>query len=271
MHKHIKTATGADSSDASDIQAGDWNDPHRLNIATGTDANTTMEVGTCYAVDMSAWATADRTYTLPATASAGDQVAITIVAGNDSFELLITAASGDTLNGVAGGTEWSRLFITGETVTFTCTADNAAWVVTSDGRIPCQMVLKLTTNATGETAATFAAPTDKGGAWTALTNVGGCGTVADGKFNIRRAATYQISGRAVHINGTSLGKYFGARVYDGTTTFAIQQIAGAATVFQFSYGGTVALSSGFLQFTFRSEEGNKGLLADSTFCVMEVL
>ena len=101
---------------------------------TGTDANTTMAVNTLYVVDMSVWATADRTYTLPATAAVGDMIGIVITAGDASHELLITAASGDTLNGVSGGTEWSRLFITSEVVIMRCTVANSTWMVVQDGR-----------------------------------------------------------------------------------------------------------------------------------------
>lgn len=102
--------------------------------ATGTDANTTMAVNTLYVVDMSAWATADRTYTLPATAAVGDRVGVMVTAGDASHELIITAGTGDTLNGIAGGTEWSRVFITNEVVIMRCVVANATWIVETDGR-----------------------------------------------------------------------------------------------------------------------------------------
>ncbi len=114
---------------------------NRLNSAamtqiTGTDANTSMSVGNVYAVDMSSWATADRTYTLPAVAALGDMVSVMVAAGSATHELIITASSGDTLNGVAGGTEWSRVFITGEVLIFRCISASAGWVAEHDGRIP---------------------------------------------------------------------------------------------------------------------------------------
>lgn len=102
--------------------------------ATGTDADTTMAINTLYVVDMSAWATADRTYTLPATAAVGDRVGVTVTAGDATHELILTAGTGDTLNGIAGGTEWSRLFITNEVVIMRCIVANATWVVEYDGR-----------------------------------------------------------------------------------------------------------------------------------------
>lgn len=109
-------------------------DAAALSHVAGTDASTTMVVNTLYVVDMSAWATADRTYTLPATAAVGDRVGVLVTAGDASHELIITAAAGDTLNGVAGGTEWSRLFMTGEIVVMRCVAANATWIVEEDGR-----------------------------------------------------------------------------------------------------------------------------------------
>lgn len=117
-------------------------DAAALEHVAGSDANTTMAVNTLYVVDMSAWATADRTYTLPATAAVGDRVGVLVTAGNASFELLLTAASGDTLNGVAGGTEWSRVFITNECVIMRCVTANSAWEVEGRGRIPCAVSVR---------------------------------------------------------------------------------------------------------------------------------
>ena len=45
------------------LLVSDLRDYTNMVQATGTDANTTMAVNTMYVVDMSAWATADRTYT----------------------------------------------------------------------------------------------------------------------------------------------------------------------------------------------------------------
>ena len=134
--------------------------------ATGTDANTTMAANTLYTVDMSAWATADRTYTLPAVAAVGDRIGIMVTAGDASHELLVTAASGDTLNGIAGGTEWSRVFITNEVVIMRCIVANTTWVVEYDGRIPTSGLIFLSTDGDGEAATTWTLPTSVGGAWT---------------------------------------------------------------------------------------------------------
>jgi len=113
--------------------------------ATGTDANTTMAINTLYVVDMSAWATADRTYTLPATAAAGDRIGVMMTAGNASYELKLTAGTGDTLNGIAGGTEWSRLFIANEVVVMRCIVANTTWIVEYDGRQKAYSKISRTT------------------------------------------------------------------------------------------------------------------------------
>lgn len=113
--------------------------------ATGTDADTTMAVNTLYVVDMSAWATADRTYTLPATAAVGDRIGVMVTAGDASHELILTAGSGDTLNGIAGGTEWSRLFIASEVVIMRCIVANTTWVVEVDGRQKAYCKISRTT------------------------------------------------------------------------------------------------------------------------------
>ena len=105
-----------------------------LNHVAGGDADTTMAVGNMYVTDMSAWATADRTYTLPATAAVGDRIGIMVTAGDASHELIIKPNTGDTINGGSAAAEWSRLFITGEVVILRCVTADSAWVVEHDGR-----------------------------------------------------------------------------------------------------------------------------------------
>ena len=158
--------------------------------ATGTDADTTMAINTLYVVDMSAWATADRTYTLPAVAAVGDRCAVMVTAGDASHELILTAGSGDTLNGISGGTEWSRLFITNEVVIMRCVVANATWVVEYDGRIPQQGLMDLTTASDGNNASTYYRPTQTStaGVWTSRIDVGGVVSTADDWMRVRRAS-----------------------------------------------------------------------------------
>lgn len=163
--------------------------------ATGTDANTTMAVNTLYTVDMSAWATADRTYTLPATAAVGDRIGVMVTAGNASFELILTAGTGDTLNGIAGGTEWSRVFIANEVVIMRCVTANAAWVVEYDGRISQNAKMCLTTAADGEAASTYTLPTSAStpGAWTDEYDNSNLTSTSNSRIYVRRAGLYSIA------------------------------------------------------------------------------
>lgn len=168
-----------------------------MDHVAGSDAATAMSVNTLYVVDMSAWATADRTYTLPTTAAVGDRIGVMVTSGNASFELLLTAATSDTLNGVAGGTEWSRMFITGEVVIMRCVTANSAWVVEYDGRIPCEAVW----HATGSGSVTQSI---SGSTWTKvlddtfnteLFDVGGI-MGSDGTYIaavVRRAGRYEVT------------------------------------------------------------------------------
>lgn len=119
----VRVAASADSGRRWDAAA--------LDHATGADAATSMAANTMYVVDIGAWATANRTYTLPATAAVGDRVGILTTSANSTYKLNITAASGDTLDGVSGGTVWSSLYNADECIVMRCVTANAAWVVES--------------------------------------------------------------------------------------------------------------------------------------------
>lgn len=222
-----------------------------LDHVAGTDANTTMVVNTMYVVDMSAWATADRTYTLPATAAVGDRVGIMVSSGDASHELLITAASGDTLNGVAGGTEWSRLFITGEVVIMRCVAANATWVVEYDGRIPCAATWQAT--GSGSTTQSISAST-----WTKVlddtfnTELFDVGSVmgSDGTniaATIRRAGNYELlAGIAVNSVADQkeaiLGMFLNA---EGTPSYRLARLPTSGTNNSYPKGSiTVSAAAG---------------------------
>jgi plastocyanin len=159
----------------------------------GPDANTTMEAGVCYAVDLGTF-TATRTYTLPATARVGDRVQLLVTAGSATHEVIVTAGSGDTLNGVAGGTEWSRLLITGETLTLKCVDADSSWVVEIDGRIAQRAKMRLSTSADGEAASTYTRPTaaPTAGAWTSTWDNASINVPASDRIAPRRAGQYEI-------------------------------------------------------------------------------
>lgn len=252
-----------------------------LAHVTGTDAATTMEVGKLYVVDMSAWATADRTYTLPATAAVGDRVGVMVSAGNTStFELVLTAATGDTLNGVAGGTEWSRVFITGEVVIMRCVTASTAWVVEQDGRIPQLAKMYLSTAADGETASTYTRPTAAAvaGAWTDEFDNANLTSNANDRIYSRRAGTFVIAVAYVPKDSGTTGGFVNLEVRrNGTTVLggpsAIIQSAGVNRI-----NATLIASipaGEYVDYYFRTSDGGIGAAALApwvcTFAISEVL
>lgn len=102
---------------------------------TPTTANQTAAVNTRYFANISGL-TATRNFVLPAGAI-GDQIELTITTGSSQFEFVIIGSSGISINNAAPATEWSRLFITGESVTLVASSATN-WQVVADGRIPTQ-------------------------------------------------------------------------------------------------------------------------------------
>jgi len=165
-----------------------------LNHVAGGDADTTMAVGNMYVTDMSGWATADRTYTLPAAAAVGDRVGIMVTAGDASHELIIKPNTGDTINGGSAAAEWSRLFITGEVVILRCVTADSAWVVEYDGRIPCQVVMEAASAQTGVASGSWVTMTQgASGSWATPINIGNMADTANNRFITRRAGNYYVT------------------------------------------------------------------------------
>jgi len=246
--------------------------------ATGTDADTTMAINTLYVVDMSAWATADRTYTLPATAAVGDRIGIMVTAGDASHELIITAGTGDTLNGIAGGTEWSRLFITNEVVIMRCVVANTTWVVEYDGRIPQKCDMELTTSCDGEGINTFTRPTQcsTAGVWTARVDVGSLASVSQDRITVRRAGNYNvlIAGRIK--DSSADGANFNVACYQnaGATLVLLggQQPGAIAQPIASSARLLPLVADDYLVYQYRTTAGSLGQQSGQTwFDVLEVL
>jgi hypothetical protein len=249
-----------------------------LSHVAGADANTTMVIGALYVVD-GATLTADRTYTLPATAAVGDRIGVMMSAGSASYEVLLTAASGDTLNAVAGGTEWSRLFITGEVVIMRCVAVNATWVVEVDRRIPQQCDIELTTAADGEAANTFTRPTAAAspGAWTARIDNASLATVASDRITVRRAGNFQCVASGRQKDAPADGAYFNVGLYKnaGATLVLLGQdfSSGAAQNPLAANARTLPLvADDYLYYQYRTQAGSLGLIANQAwFGLVEVL
>lgn len=168
-------------------------DAAALEHVAGSNAAVSMAVNTMYVVDGSAL-TANRTYTLPAVCAVGDRCGVMLTSGNASFAVLLTAASGDTLNGVAGGTEWSRLFIANEVVIMRCVTANSTWIVEEDGRIPCYLKMVAASSQTGVASSTWTTVTQGAtGSWSVPINVGGMADTANHSAVIRRSGNYQFT------------------------------------------------------------------------------
>lgn len=248
--------------------------------ATGTDANTTMAINTLYVVDMSAWATADRTYTLPATAAVGDRIGVMVTAGNASYELKLTAGTGDTLNGIAGGTEWSRLFITNEVVIMRCVVANATWVVEYDGRIPQNAKMYLSTSADGEAASTYTLPTSAAtpGAWTDAFDNANITSPSDSRIYSRRASALICVVSYVNKDTGTTGDYCNLEIRkNGTDVIGgPSMLIGASNVNRITAVMSTTLPAGeYLSYYYRTQAGGIGANGASTwactFAIMEVL
>lgn len=224
--------------------------------------------------------TADRNFTLPASAAAGDRVGVTFPAGSASYEILLKSASGDKINNVdCSTTEWSRLFIAGETVIFRCIdVSTVDWIVEYDGRIPqiCELYLSTATAAT-ETANTFTKATDKSGVWTAGVDVGGISDTSTGKITLRRACKAIVSGSSrantnmadqtyvslgLYLNGTL--KWFG-QISNSSPGTAVSPVPTAVDAYSFAV-------SDYVEHYFRTSAGSLGAAAlYNIFSISEIL
>ena len=180
---------------------------------TPTTTNTTAAVGTRYFADISGL-TADRNFVLP-TCSAGDEIELVVSVGDDAFEFIIIGDTGITINGGSAATEWSRLFITNETVRLVATS-TSNWQVVNDGRIPCMGKMTLSAADTTNTGGDETLPT-----WdTKVIDQGNLCDTTNFRFNIRRAGNYFV-GCGAYPNGTLTDtQYYFVAIKRGTTNIA---------------------------------------------------
>mgnify|MGYP003440712256 FL=1 len=243
-----------------------------MAFAALTDANFTMAVNTIYVGSMAAWATADRTGTLPATADVGDRCGVILTGGNATYELILTAGSGDTLNGIAGGTEWSRVFITNEVVIMRCIVANTTWIVEHDGRIPSYATgypndISTNSAATATVAPLVNAISDSGGMLDTTTNF---------RIDIRRAGNYEINVSMRGLNAPSAAQAQNVYAYKNGAALLSMQIRTASTsVEQCAVAKDFPLAVGdYIQLYFLHTQVNLGVRGSSqvTWCgVTEIL
>lgn len=178
------------------------------NAQTVTTADITGSVGQLYVCTI-AGLTANRNLTLPS-ASAGDVVGVHIADGDDTYALIIKGAASQTINGGSAATEWSRMFIAGETGVFMSLGSNA-WIVLYDGRKPCQCKATLSAAVTTNTAGTAKVISFD----TESYDIGDIYDAASNKYmTCRRAGKYSFDGFIFPNAAYSDQKYYGAYLYN---------------------------------------------------------
>lgn len=103
-----------------------------ITSAAVTTSNVTGVEGTLHNLDISG-TTANRDFNLPTPSASGKRVGVRLSTGDDTYALVIKR----------NGSEWSRLFVTGEIVIFVSTGTNPGdWAIENDGRISCTVKIK---------------------------------------------------------------------------------------------------------------------------------
>lgn len=232
------------------------------SVITPTTTNVTAAVNTRYFADISGL-TADRNFVLPA-GTAGDEIELNITTGDDTYELVVIGNTGISINGGTAATEWSRLFISRESVRLIATS-TSNWHVVQDGRLPCIAVFERITSAANTT---HSADTDTKADWNSLpTNIGSCGETTNDRFLARRAGVYEASGGYAPSAAITDQKYVNVKVLKNGSTKIVsasqrQSAATSSSIVGASINPKpVSLAVGdYLEYFFNTEEANKGLL-----------
>jgi hypothetical protein len=241
-----------------------------VDLGGTADAAIAAAVNTFYVRNIAGF-TADRTLTLPATAAVGDRVGLCVPTGDSAFELLLTANTGDTLNGIAGGTEWSRLFIDNEFVIMRCVVANATWVVEYDGRIAQKCDLLLTTSADGEAADTFVRPTQcsTAGVWTAAPDAGAIAAATSDRINIRRGNPFLVYATARSKDTAADGKYYNFALFKNVAETLVllghTQMGALGNPLAANTKLITFATDDYVVFKFRSQDGGVGALLNQTW------
>jgi len=228
------------------------------NAQTPVSTDITGAIGQYYLITQSSQS-ANIDFTLPS-ASIGDRIGVYMVDGDDTYAVIIKGAASQTINGGSAATEWSRLFIQGETCIFRCVAANT-WIIEHDGRIPCCGKVKPQTDVTGNSAGTYTV-IDLSGS-TAEINIGDMVDIANDKMNIRRDGRYIIRVAGRPYSSVADGDYYGVGWGENTKSTAteLQQFVSPASttgVYQ-SINSIRDLSAGdYIAGIFRAQSANDG-------------
>jgi hypothetical protein len=232
-----------------------WTAP---TVTTVTTTNLTASLNTRYILDVSGL-TADRNFVVPAGAP-GDWIEVNISAGDDTYELIIIGDTGISINGGSTATEWSRLFITGESVRLMATSATN-WQVITDKRIPC---LGKMTRTGSDANTTHSATTDILADWnTAEINRGDICDTTNDRFNIRRAGTYSVSASYCPAASVASGNYTICKVFNGATQVGSGGLraggAGIVTMAGVLNNPVVCAAGDTLLYYFETQQSNIGL------------
>jgi len=225
------------------------------NAATVTTGNVTAVSGNHYDCTI-AGLTADRDFNLPTPGAAGEKIALRILDGDDTYELIIKANS----------TEITRVFIAGEYMEFMSYGTGAGdWRASQDGRIPCFAEMdRITSNANTTHSANTKTTVD----WNNIPrNRGELADTANDRFNIRRAGQYEVSFQFRPAASVTDQKYLELILFggaSGTTEFgfAVNRVAstGAATLCVISNRPVTCAVADQIVAQFATEEANIGML-----------
>lgn len=219
------------------------------------------EVGKLYVVTTTSMSS-NIDFVVPA-AGPGARIGIYCNTDEPDWVVVIKGDISVVINGGASNTEWSRLFINGETVVLLCVAVNT-WIVEIDGRIPCEFLANMTADMTFSTANLWAKvdfdseQSDIGNVYDPTTNQ---------RMTARRAAWWEFSGdfRSFDTSMTVNEYYNGELRINGTTSiyYSKDDVSADLThaLGSFSRGIAVA-ESDYFEVWFRSNASNAGVSAD---------
>ncbi len=191
------------------------------SIASVTTANVTGVAGTRHVLDVSGM-TANRNFVLPSTGSVGDEIEVNLSVGDDTYALILIGDTGVTITArnvtTATATEWSRIFIKGETVRFVKTT-STNWNVTSDGRVPCVGIIERQAAQSINSSSTTKIAFD-----TINTNRGDiCDVTTNDRINIRRTNIYQVTGFVSISNVLDNQEFLEADLYKNGSLFKFKR------------------------------------------------
>lgn len=228
MSGTVRTLSAIDAlfsdNTAGDISAQDlrdflWSSLLETDAQSPTTGNITGAAGKHYELDISGL-TANRDFTLPASAAVGSMIAVTITTGDPDYELVLKGAATVTINNGSAATEWSRLFQDNESVLFRASSATN-WNVVADKRIPAYA--KIEGDATNDQTVSSSAGvyTENGNLQTTAYNYG-CNittgsrtTPTASRIGVRRAGTYYCQGQWSPYSNPSDQDYAQAIIYGG--------------------------------------------------------